>query len=544
MSEYKIRGLPEPSELKPSGIWGQRLTTDKLAAEKVLAEKIAAAKVIADKLAADKIIAEKLAAERLAAKKLAADKLAAKKLAEKLVADKLAEKLVADKLAAEKILAEKLAAEKILSDKLEAEKLLAEKLLAEKLTANKIVAEKVVTKHELLKTLEEPFTDIIYSGKQYLDYFVALLFNEYIFKFPDTKIYMKGGSVYNLYAKHLNKDIIYPRSIDYDISLHISPQYNLKEIIKQFYAELPIYIISIYNILKAYLNTNFEEISPQYKNTITSSVIVSKETIILAYQKILVTIYYDDKYPNFSIRISLQKNNTLIRIVDMLITQELTKIKPYMIMINNKDIVIPQQLSSLSPIQNPLKKLYVLVPRVDYLIILTLKAIINRCTTINSEKCKKDYYRLKQFFKILQNINSDSALIIGYTRKELYDIFNYFSHVLKPKDNTFAIKFQGFYEGKGNITNISIIKDLLLKLLDSKDIQKDIEYINIEIEKISCNIKKNQQKINELQQKALKRNPLQIINPLTKETIESNKYLIKYMKYKQKYHQLKIDLFS
>ena len=267
-------------------------------------------------------------------------------------------------------------------------------------------------------------------------------------------IYTSGGNAYFAYNSLLNnRPYDTPLSVDYDVT------FCVKDINPDNYIPY----------LQMLFITNFKLFNQQnlfttYFTPISASnfPLEENETIISSLNSnfMLLTKHQHPSYNNISFRVTAKtKGGSLERLFDFIFTSD------------ESDF---QKVKYLNLVQiYEAHQLYHIVPDVDSLIKMNLKAIINRSISRkNYRKCTKDYYRLEKIFERLNRLNNTIKLNIGYTVDSYYKIFKYIisivPHCTMLLDNTFIIRN---YISK--IPAFNKINELLTAILDKPSITED-----------------------------------------------------------------------
>ncbi len=352
---------------------------------------------------------------------------AARQALEKIEAEKKMREAEAARLAAEQ----------------EAARLAAEQEAA-RLAAEQEAAIKPVIFHEQFDNIN---TDIIYSGKQNFDLFISqmclkLIENKRISfktksvfvnnnpKSLDTVIsghpvlYIAGGSAYDLYDKFLlgrqssKINTVAPKTIDYDIICCVN-KLDIDLLIRIF-----VDIINRnYHILNTdnYINNNFEDI--------TSEVTLDphEHIITLINNKLLISIHQHPRFlSNITIKLGLKRFDILERFADIFISM---------------DDEVLNKISTIHKLK--IDDNYYFVPDCLSLIKLSLVALINRSNDILIyQKCIKDHLRLKYFFELLNSLPDSTTQAVNYIKssnsiyKDIFDfIMQFIPHCSKIIDN-------------------------------------------------------------------------------------------------------------
>jgi len=415
------------------------------------------------------------------------------------------------------------------------------------------VIKKIPTKKELLEQYENINTPIIQLGQDNFNYLVSELFliinssinNPYfnnIFglkriqgyvlqqrmnkhnkileiikgkKIMLAPVYLKGGMAYKAYDMFLTLkndiDIKTPKTVDYDIIYYIDKLNDEKEIhIIDFIVQ---FIIKNYIILNKnnYIIKNFDTIDEtnslqqdESKKIIHLNKIKLEEyekIIKIVNNKVLITMYKHPRYRfNMSLRVSVFKNDILERILDITFTEEEDTFKK----INTLNIIKVNKSS---------QELYQhIVPDVNSLLQMSLLSLINRGTSpILYSKCQKDYFRIKYLIDLLENFKDmNPRLTVGFTIGIFTPILNYIislvPHCIKYIDKE-DINTNYFAKFPDQHMIREIIRDIIYDLKD-REIDKKKEIIDSLYKRTTVN-----------------------------EYLERNKR--KYLKYKQKYLELK-----
>ncbi len=334
--------------------------------------------------------------------------------------------------------------------------------------------------------------------------------------------YLKGGMAYKAYDKFLTLkndiDVKTPVTIDYDIVCCI------EQINESIELQITDFIIGFmthnYQILNNnnYINNNFDMIDetnslPESSRNklihLNKIKLDSNEKIIrLINKKILITLF---KYPPnprlphipppfLSLRISVHKNNILERIFDMTFTIER---EPF------------EKVKSLNILEvdnfNGMPCLHI-VPDVTSLIQMSLVSLINRGTTFNLyKKCQKDYVRTKYLIDLVESFKGNGRLHLGYVfgtaRNNLEYIISILPHCKKNISEE-DVRTNFFDKLVGSITVREIVREIIYGNLRTKELEEKKVII----------------------QQLLRDNNVY-------DYVERNKR--KYLKYKQKYLELK-----
>jgi hypothetical protein len=329
-------------------------------------------------------------------------------------------------------------------------------------------------------------------------------------------IYISGGMAYKIYDDYLlekfpeNDMKIFdysPRTTDFDITVCIENFGQLRKFNENSIGEYLHQLLEKYYIVlnkNDYIARNFVDMNI-YIETINLLYPLERAPLgqspkteqIVGYvqNKLLITVLSERGRTNFRISVGIEDASHTLKlehIVELIFT---TEDLPYK---SIKEI----KMLDFKPSPTPL---FMLVPDINSLILLTLTAIVNRGLSKNKyTKCKKDYLRLKFLFNKLHSItNAQLIKHIGYIPQvngiDLMYIFDYIISIIPhcsrliPSESIslFFDKFpfiQAIKDGLlyiiNNINNIEIV-DIFTR--ESRQINELIELYNKQLDKKMLN---------------------------------------------------------
>ena len=351
-------------------------------------------------------------------------------------------------------------------------------------------------------------------------------------------VYIYGGSAYRIFDSYVNflnllSIIGYKRNElpslsefssrtnDFDINICLDPE--------SFGVNQPTTEAAIIEFLKFYITTQHGLLGDYINNfdNITRETIVGMneyETVIgIINNKLLLSLYKDTRTPkssktlNFRISVGKIINDILVieHVVELLFTIDEKKY-------NQINYIMDIGIS---------KTLTFPIPDINSLLLLSFQSIVNRANRIDLyPKCKKDFFRLNYFFKIINLMPQHMSMHYGYYRYiKGIDIYEFFKYIIKLHPYCSIDEGELTQDYFMNIPLKTRIVDLLSYVI--QDLQNpviqyiDLKPIKTEIDCIYLNSKR-----------------IELIKTIL--DIDLPTAQIKYLKYKQKYISLSEKLKS
>ena len=313
------------------------------------------------------------------------------------------------------------------------------------------------------------------------------------------------------------------RTNDYDIRICLEPesfganQENTEAMIKSFL----IYIVNThYKILNHdnYINDTFDDIT---RENIVGKISQYETVVNIINNKILISLYKDTRTQksseNINFRISVGKNIdgilVLEHIVELIFTINENKY-------HDVNKVIDIRISKIMTFP---------IPDINSLIYLSLESLVNRANRNDIYlKCKKDFFRLNYFFKIINLIPAHTITFYGYIRyTKNIDIYDFFKYIVKLHP------YCSIEEG-------DLTQDYFKNVLFQNRIAELLTYIILDLRNPSIYYINLQPVKDEIKSIYLISKRKELIKTRLGIDVQDN-VTRKYLKYKQKYLKLKLS---